>query len=155
MPYAPERVVNLLPFIAAVEARLAYELPETDPATMGYLSEPVDVPKLDTDGHVQRYWVLHPFGNVPNLDQQDLAETAVNSIWGFQATVAASYPRDVYALATRIDDALFRWAPSVEGYACSRCEPPLGFDPGPARKDESVKPHRYWLPLQYRIHITR
>jgi hypothetical protein len=69
--------------------------------------------------------------------------------------VAASYALDVYALATRIDDALFRWAPEIENYLCGRCEPPLGFDPGPVRKDESVKPHRFWLPLQYRTTITR
>lgn len=151
---APTNVIARLPLITAVETRLGAQLPTTDPPTTGHLSEPVDVPTLDTDGHVQRYWVLHPFGGSPSLER-DLAEAGVDLLWTFQVTVAAGFARDVYALATRIDEALYRWSPSVSGYVCGLLRPPPGFEPGPARKDTSVKPHRFWLPLQYQTTITR
>lgn len=151
---APTNVIARLPLIKAVEDRLAAQLPVTSPVTKGYLSEPVDVPTLDADKHVQRYWVLHPFGGPPHPDY-DLAETTVDLDWTFQVTVAAGFARDVYALATLVDAALYRWSPAVAGYVCGLLRPPPGFDPGPARTDETVKPHRFWMPLQYRTTITR
>jgi hypothetical protein len=150
---APTNVISRVPLIEAIETRLT-ALPTTNPPTRGYLSEAVDVPRLDTDGHVQRYWVLHPFAGLPPAEQ-DLAETGVDLEWTFQLTVAAGFPRDVHALATDVDELLYRWTPTVDGYVCGRLVPPPGFDPGPPRPDLDVKPHRFWLPLQYRTTITR
>lgn len=149
----PANVVSRLTLIKAVEDRLA-NLPVTSPPTRGYLSKPVDVPELDSAGHVQRYWVLHPFFGLPG-SEHDLADTVIDLDWTFQITVAAGFPRDAYALATRIDELVYRWAPDIEGYECGRCQPPPGYDPGNARPDDSVKPTRFFLPLQYRTTITR
>jgi hypothetical protein len=154
MPAVPAGVVRRNPLIAAIEARLNTGLPVTTPATMGYLSEPVDVPTLDPAGHVQRYWVLHPFVGAPSLEQ-DLAETAIDLEWPFQITIAAGFSRDAYALASDVDALLYRWTPTVTGYLCGPLKPPPGYDPGPARPDVTVKPHRFFLPLQYRTTVTR
>lgn len=150
----PTNVVDRIPLIAAIEARLGTQLPVTTPATKGYLSEPTNVPLLGDQIHVQRYWVLHPWGGNPDVEH-DLADVNVQLGWGFQVTVAASYARDVYDLATSIDGALFRWAPVVGGYECGRLHPPPGYDPGPVRPDTAFTPHRFWLPLQYQTTITR
>lgn len=153
MPPFPTSVIRRSLLIAAITTRLA-QLPVTTPPTTGHLSEPTSVPRLDTEGHVQRYWVLHPFAGAPSLEQ-DLAETAVDLEWLFQVTVAASYAGDVYALVSDVDALLYRWCPIVPGHECGPLKPPPGFDPGPARKDTGVKPHRFFLPLQYRTTITR
>lgn len=149
----PSNVVDRLPLVAAVEARLAEQLLVTTPPTKGYVSEPTNVPLID-GAHVQRYWVLHPWVGNPDLEA-DLADVNVQLAWGFQITVAAAYGRDVLDLATRIDAALFRWTPVVDGYECGRLHPPAGYDPGPPRPDTDFTPHRFWLPLQYQTPITR
>jgi len=150
----PTNVVDDLAIISAVRDRLTDQLPVTTPLTKGYLSEPVDVPLLADKTHVQRYWVLHPWGGNPEVDP-DLAEQSVELAWGFQLTVAAAYAPDAYDLMIRARAALFRWRPVVEGYACGPLTPPPGYDPGPVRPDTDFTPHRFWVPLQYRTTITR
>jgi hypothetical protein len=151
---SPQLPVELLPFIEAVETRLKGGLPTTSPPTKGYLSEPVDVPRLGGSGHVQRYWVLHPFAGTSVTDQ-DFAGISVDIDWTFQLTLAAGYSRDVYALVDLVRSLFHRWAPEVEGYVCGELRPPPGFDPGPVRLDRDVEPYRPYLPLQFRTTITR
>lgn len=156
MPAPVSNVIPLLPLINAVTDRVTTAVRTlTDPPTEGYLSKPVDVPKLGDGVSVQRYWVLHPFVGAPMAAEADIADVNVDRTWPFQITVAASFPRDVYALATRIDDALFRWIPEVDGLICGPCKPPEGYEPGNAREDSAMEPPRFWLPLQYRTSITR
>lgn len=153
---APENVVRRLTLADAVLARLRDQIPaaSSTPPTTGYLSKPVDVPRLDGEGHVQRYWVLHPFHGTPS-PEQDLADTAVDLDWPFQVTVAAATPRACIELATLVDAALYRWTPLVTGMVCGRCHPPDGYDPGLPREDTTVTPSRYVLPLQFRTTTTR
>jgi hypothetical protein len=141
--------VELLPFVKAVETRLS-----TLTSASGYLGEAGDVPRLDSAGHVGRYWVLHPFAGTPFTDA-DLAETYVDIDWTFQLTLAAGFARDVVGLLDVVRPLFHRWAPAVDGYVAGFCEPPPGFDPGPVRLDRDVKPFRPFLPLQYRTTITR
>lgn len=142
--------VLLLPFVKAIETRLTTGLPTVH----GYLGEAGDVPRIDSVGHVQRYWVLHPTPGTPVTDQ-DLAGISVDIDWTFQLTLAAGFNRDVIGLLDDLKPLFHRWAPTVAGYVCSWLEPPLGFDPGPPRLDRDVKPYRPFLPLQYRTTITR
>lgn len=149
----PTNIIPVLPFITAVQTRLG-GLPTTTPPTKGYVSEPVDVPALGRQGEVQRYWVLHPFPGTPGTEL-DLADTVVDSDWTFQITAAAGFALDAVAIAEDIHALLYRWIPTVAGYVCGPIKPPPGYDPGPPRKDESIKPHRFFTPLQYRTTITR
>jgi hypothetical protein len=143
-----------MPLIDAVRERLRTKLPPTGvPPVAGYLSQATEVPLVDAV-HVQRYWVLHPNGGALFGDV-DLVDTTFDITWGFQITCAAGFSRDVYDLKTRVDAALLRWTPLVEGLTCGQLLPPPGFDPGPVRPDQDYKPPRFWLPLQYQTTVTR
>jgi hypothetical protein len=151
----PTNVVDRIPFVLATRDRLVAEIPTAGPPpTHGYLSEPVGVP-ADADGRIERYWVLHPYAGAPSVEA-DVADAGIDLTTGLQVTVAAARPLDVLDLATRVDAALFRWAPDLLGVGllAGPLRPPPGFDPGPVRVDEDFKPHRYWLPLQYQLTIT-
>jgi hypothetical protein len=151
---APTNVVDRIPLLDAVRTRLTDQLPVTTPATKGYLTEATDVPLLPGSQIVQRYWVLHPWPGNPDVER-DLADNGIALDWGFQLTVAAGYSRDVLDLLTRVEAALFRWTPVIDGYECGRLRPPPGFNPGPVQVDRDFTPHRYWLPLQYQTTISR
>lgn len=151
----PDNVVPLLPWVDAIMARLHSVIPSTGPAaTSGYLSTPVDVPTISDQGHVARYWVLHPFGGTPHFEQ-DLADRSVDLDATFQITCAAGFPRDAIALATDVHAALYRWTPTIANHTCGPLKPPDGYEPGPPRPDKDFKPYRFWVPLQYRTTITR
>jgi hypothetical protein len=61
---------------------------------------------------------------------------------------------DLLPLVGRVDAALYRWAPTIEGVVTGVFRPPVGFDPGPMRVDDTLTPHRFYLPLQYRCIVT-
>lgn len=137
--------------LKAIETRLA-GLPVTTPPTNGYVEKPTDVPTLDGTGHVQRYYVLHPWWGTPS-SETDLGERFTDLEWTFQVTVAAGFKRDCLALAYGVDDLLFRWTPQVSGAGLDALRVPFGYDPGPPREDPDVTPSRWWLPLQYRTRV--
>jgi hypothetical protein len=154
----PTNVVEATPLLKAIVGRLTTGLPKEPtpgrPPTYGYLTEADDVPVLDKAGHVHRYWVLHPAPGSPS-PEQDLGDALVDADWDFQVTAAAGYTTDVLDLAWRISALLYRWAPVVEGYACSPIKPPTGFSPGNVLLDRDEKPHRPFLPLQFRTRVDR
>lgn len=135
---------------AAVKARL-----DTVTNATHWLGEPTDpLPTIaGSDGRVQPYTILWAGAGTPTLEQ-DAADTAVDLDWLIQVTCAGGYVDDVLALVTRVDAALYRWAPTVDGLVCGPLRPPTGFDPGPVRLDRDVTPHRPFVPLQYRSTIT-
>lgn len=106
-----------------------------------------------SDGRVQPYVILWPSPGTPSAEQ-NMADTSVDLDWLIQITCAAGYLADLLALVNRVDAAFYRWQPVIDGYACGPFKPPTGYDPGPARLDRSVTPHRPFLPLQYRTTIT-
>lgn len=110
-------------------------------------------PPADADGRVKAYYVLYPSPGTPSPDQ-DLADEHEDLDWLIQVTAVAGYQQDLMALLDRIDGVLYRWRPVVAGIACSGLMPPLGFDPGPARRDTDFTPNRLYVPLQYRTLAT-
>jgi hypothetical protein len=154
----PTNVVEALPLVQAIVGRLTGGLPKepTDgrPATYGYLGQAVEVPTIDTEGHVHRYWVLHPAPGAPS-PEQDLGDALVDADWDFQLTVAGGFVPDVLDLAYRASALLYRWAPVVDDYMCSPIKPPTGFTPGHVLLDRDVKPYRPFLPLQFRTRVDR
>lgn len=148
MTAPPTNVINRSPLVAAVRARL---LSVTN--AVGYVTEPVNVPTTDQAGHVVPYWVLHASTGTPS-PEQDLGDTAVDLDWWIQVTCAGAFPDDVHALVTRVDAALYRWEPTVPGYACGRLVPPPGYAPGPLLLDRTVTPFRPFAALQFQTRIT-
>lgn len=110
-------------------------------------------PPADPDGRVHPYYVLYPSPGTPSGDD-DLGDTHEDLDWLIQVTAAAGHLHDLVALIDRIDAALYRWRPVVDGIACTGLKPPPGFDPGTARRDTDVTPPRMYLPLQYRTLAT-
>lgn len=145
--------VDRLLLLQTVETRLA-TLPATTPLTMGYVEKPARVPTISPEGHVQRYWVLHPFWGFPGREQ-DLEESTRSLEWTFQVTAAAAFKRDCLALAYDVDALLHMWEPATPAHSWGALRPPEGYDPGPPREDDDVTPIRWYLPLQYRTRVTR
>lgn len=105
-----------------------------------------------SDGRVQPYTVLYPGTGGPSLEQ-NLADNTVDLEWLIQITCAAGYVDDVMALATRVDAAFYRWAPTITGLVCGPFRPPTGYQP-PMLLDRDNTPHRPFVPLQYTARIT-
>jgi hypothetical protein len=121
----------------------------------GWLMKPDGpVPVKDgTDGIVGPHWLLYPSPGTPG-PELDLGDTVVDVDMVLQVTCVTGDPDDLPPLITRIDDALYRWTPTITGLVCGPLRPPPGYDPGPAREDISVKPSRFWVPLQYVLPAT-
>lgn len=107
----------------------------------------------DSGGRVKPYLVEYFSPGTPSADQ-DLGDEHEDLDWLIQVTCVAGYDVDLFALIDRVDDALYRWAPVIAGVQCSGLKPPLGFDPGPIRRDPDVTPNRLYVPLQYRTLAT-
>lgn len=107
----------------------------------------------DPSGRVAPYAVLYTGAGTRGLDH-DVADAHDDLDWSFQVTCAAGYETDCGYLIDRVDGLFYRWAPTVPGLAFGRAKPPLGYDPGPIRRDETVTPVRFWVPLQYRLPAT-
>ncbi len=107
----------------------------------------------DASGRVGPYAVVYPTGGTPNSDV-DLGDSNDDLDWGVQVTVAAGYLEDLMYTVDQVDGLLFRWSPTLAGAHVGRLHPPLGFNSGPARRDEDVSPPRFWLPLLYQLTAT-
>jgi hypothetical protein len=114
---------------------------------------PLDPPaKSDDDPRVQPYFVLYPGAGAPS-DEQDLAVTLQDLTTTLQVTVAGGDVEDVLALVDRVDAALLRWTPAIEGVVCGFLRPPPGYEPR-LLPDRTVTPHRQFVPLQYQLTAT-
>ncbi|WP_193613160.1 hypothetical protein [Nocardioides lijunqiniae] len=110
--------------------------------------------KPDPSGRVRSYAVVYPGAGTPNGDV-DLGDSSADLDWSVQVTVAAGFTDDVLDAADFVHDRLHRWRPTgLTGVHADGLIPPPGFDPGPVRVDRDLKPHRFWLPLQYRLTAT-
>jgi hypothetical protein len=108
----------------------------------------------DPSGRVAPYIVLYPSPGRPYDEEADLGDSNVDLDWQFQATVAAGYIDDLNETVASADDLLFRWSPVVAGAVVGRLRPPLGFDPGPTRRDKDFTPNRFFVPLLYQLTAT-
>lgn len=142
----------------AVLARLQ----ELDTATVYDAEIPGTVPLIQTNaetdpsGRVAPYAVLYPLPGSPSGDV-DLADTHFDLDLDYQVSAVTGYRQDCEHLVDQIDALLYRWAPTVDGLECGWLRPPPGFRPGPIRPVNSERPGpaRFWVPLQYRLRVTR
>lgn len=148
----PMNVIRHSPLVDVIEARLD----EHVPGVQGFLTEATNVALVPNGGgRVARYYVLHPFGGAANPEDA-LDGSGVAKDWTVQITAAAGTPRDVLALATLIDAAMWHWQPVFpdQGWVAGWFTPPDGYEAPAPIIDKDYTPHRYWLPLQYRTTIT-
>lgn len=107
----------------------------------------------DPSGRVAPY-VVH-FGGIGRpIVETDVAETVDELDWPLHLLCVAGFRDDVLALVDRMHSWLFRWSPDIDGVAVGSLEPPLGYEPPPPRRIDTVQPIRFEVPLQYRLTIT-
>lgn len=111
------------------------------------------VPVLSTTGRIAPYLVAYPFGKAAGPDG-NLGDSTDDLTYTVQVQCVAGFAADCEYVVDQVDGRLNRWTPSVTGYACGTFRPPVGYDPGPVRRDETVTPVRFWVPLQYRTTVT-
>lgn len=107
-------------------------------------------PKSESDARVRPYFVLFPGAGTPG-PEVDLGDSLLDLDLPFQITAAGGDLNDVLALADRIHDRLYRWAPVVDGHQCGPLRVPPGYSPGVVLTDRDFTPHRLYTPLQYQL----
>lgn len=138
-------------------ATLAYLKAEgADEGILVYSGLPADVPMKSDRSGIKKYVVLYPTAGRRRPDGEDLAGVAENLDWGIQLLVAGATENDVLSAYDWLDRTLRRWRPpgldpsvNTDGFV-----PPPGYDPGPVRVFDQVKPARRELPAQYRLTAT-
>lgn len=136
-------------------------LPGAGPTVTIYGGEIPDPPPLlrtpsgdpDPAGRVAPYVVL--FGGVGNPDvEPDVARTVDELDWSVHLLCVSAFLDDCLDLVDRVHSWLHRWEPVHAGVAVGHLVPPPGYDPGPPRPLQTVKPIRFESPLQYRLTAT-
>lgn len=133
----------------AVDARLASLSPTVDV----FRGEVTASPDILPNGRVKSYVVYYPFGPSDGPDA-NVGDTVTDLTYTCQITCVAGFEADCEYLVDQVAGLMNRWTPTVAGLVFGRFRPPPGYDPGPVRRDDTVKPVRFWVPLQYRITAT-
>lgn len=136
-----EQLLTRLRTLTAVEVYDA-EVPAHPPALAG-----------DDEGRVGPYVVAYPSAGTPT-SETDLADSSDDLVYTFQLTCAAGYRADCEYLIDRVRPLMRSWAPVLDGVNFGLVRPPVGYDPGPIRRDQDVTPPRFYVPLQYRTTAT-
>jgi hypothetical protein len=117
---------------------------------------PTDPPAIpdDPSGRVAPYVVIFGSAGSPDIDP-DLGDENDDLLWTAHLICSAGWEADAQQLIDRIHSHIYRWSPTTTGgVSFGRLRPPPGYDPGPVRCNETVKPPRFWSPLQYQLPLT-
>lgn len=131
------------------------------PAIAAYRGEvPTEVPLLhtaagglDPSRRIAPYAVLFDGTGADGLEP-GLADCGEDLRWTPQVTVAAAWSDDCVDAVDRVLAWLHTWRPVLPKASCGRLQTPPGFDPGQPRKDPTVTPPRWFVPLQFRLDAT-
>lgn len=107
----------------------------------------------DYGGRVGPY-VIHYLSAGTPMPEEDVAAAHVDLRLTIMLTYVAGYSSDLEALLDRCQPWVYRWAPALPGLGVGHLSVPPGYDPGPARINEDVRPPRFWTPFQYNLDIT-
>lgn len=149
--------IPLRPVAAAVAARLAGVTNATGwvgqfGARHGLpgITDTPDAPpvKSEEDPRVRPYFVLYPGIGVP-VEEANAADTFDDVDIPIAITAAAGDIDDLLALAGRIEDQLYRWAPTgFDGFVVAPLRHPVGYSPQ-VLLDTTVTPPRHFTRLEY------
>lgn len=117
---------------------------------VGEVDEPLQT--LANSDRVAPYVVIYPFGGTDGPDPNLSDAPAGDLTYGFQVNCGAGFRADCEFLIDQVRGLFNRWAPDVDpgaGFVVGQLRPPVGHQPGPLRRNDSVKPPRFWLPLQF------
>lgn len=138
---------------AAVEARL-----RAVPGLTVYVGEvPGDVTvQPNSGGRVEPYAVIFPSAGRPNVtaNLEASLEGGGDFLWTGQITFTAGYVADLMDTLDQAIPLLHLWSPDVPGLSCGLMRPPIGFDSGPARRNDTALPPRHSTPTLWQLHVT-
>lgn len=133
---------------------------ETVPHLNVFLGDvPDDVPVIegpdgpDSSGRVAPYAVVHGGAGEPGINPS-LAPIPSDFVWRPQVTFAAGYTEDLLAALDRALPAINLWSPVIAGVRIGHLRPALGFDPGTFRRDDDIRPPRFYVPTLWQLHLT-
>jgi hypothetical protein len=141
------------PSIKAITDAVLARLGNLTPVTVMSGEVSTSPPIVAQTDRIAPYVVLYAFGPT-DVPEGDLGDAPADLVYTFQVDCVAAYQADAQWLVDQVVAQLDRWAPSVTGMVVGRFKPPVGYDPGPFRRDDAVNPSRFSLPLQYRTTAT-
>lgn len=107
---------------------------------------------MDSDQRAHPYAAFYP--SAGNLAGSTLCETSDELLWSFQVTAAGGDPERARRAIARTRGQLTGHLLMVDGQAAGLIRETPGYDPGPARKDETVAPARWFTPLLFQLWAT-
>jgi hypothetical protein len=107
---------------------------------------------MDTDGGAHPYAAFYAAPG--NLSGSTLCETPDELLWSFQVTAAGGDPARARRAVARVRRQLTGHLLLVEGDLAGLIRETPGYDAGPVRKDETVKPARWFSPLLFQVWTT-
>jgi hypothetical protein len=113
----------------------------------------VSPPVVDETGRIAPYVVLYAFGKAAGPEVA-LDDDVLDLTYTCQITCAAAFEADCEYVVDQVDASMNRWTPTVSGVVFGRFRPPSGYTPPIVHRDDTVKPVRFTVPLQYRITAT-
>lgn len=137
------------------------QLPGPGPAVTIYPGEIPDPPPLlasangspDPGGRIAPYVVA--FGGISNPEvEPDVAGTVDELEWTLHLLCVAGYQDDCLHLVDRVHSWLYRADLVHADVVLGHLSTPPGYEPGPPRRIDTVKPVRFEAPLQYRLTAT-
>lgn len=109
-----------------------------------------------TDKRVRPYIVVHPSAGYTGPDRRLDASTA-GRVYTPQITCVAGDETALEPLLDAVAAKLDDWRPTLPephtNADLGRFRPLVGYDPGPASRDDDVTPARFWTPLLYRLPV--
>lgn len=142
------------PSLRLISDAVNTQLGTLSPAIDIYRGEVTDSPAIvPQSGRIAPYLVFYTFGPA-DVAEGDLADAPTDVTYTIQVDCVAGFEADCAWVVEQVVGKLDRWAPTVAGMVVGRLKPPTGYDPGPFRRDDAVKPSRFSLPLQYRTTAT-
>lgn len=144
--------VSRLALAQLVETRL-----DAIPLLTVYVGEVTGTPETipGQPGRVKPYAVLFSGDGSP-IDEAPLtADTTGTLTWPFTVTCAAGHHTDALAAIDAVHGQLDGWFPVLAGYQFGPVGTPPGFDAGPVRRDTTVEPSRFFLPLAFVVAAHR
>lgn len=120
---------------------------------IGEIPSDADLAKLAKGGgRIAPYAVIHPSAGRPDVTPGFEANRVTDALWSGQIDFTTGYDLDLLDLLDQAVPLLHLWRATVPGVDCGPIRPPVGYEPGPFRRNTAARPTRVWTPLLWQIH---
>lgn len=142
-------MISIEPLVQAVVAHLAAA--NTAAARVDVFDGVVQA-TMDSDGRAHPYVAVYPTPG--QADRMPLAPRSDALLWSFQTTCAGGDPTRAIRAIDRVRDRLDGHRLVVDNVLVGVIREPEFYSAGPLREDVSIKPTRWWAPLQWELYAV-